>query len=142
MNYSALEIAKYVISHEHSCNREISNLRLQKLLYFLQAKVLVEKDNPCFSDDMEAWDYGPVVPAVYYYYKIYGSMDIRRNEVFSLKDCSLTEIIDGMLDFCKDFPTYQLVEITHRQKPWKDARSRGAKSIISKSSIKDYFLKK
>ena len=141
MAYSALEVAKYVINHEHSNGREITNLRLQKLLYFVQAKVLVETGNPCFEDEMEAWDFGPVVPAVYYAYKVFGSLDIISDEAAPNLNKAVSGYIDSILDYCQNFPTFQLVEITHKQSPWVTARRIGPKSVISKDSIVGYFKK-
>ena len=56
MSYTALEIAKYIISTCSKKNRPISNLKLQKLLYFVQAAFLsmTEKHEPCFSDEIQA----------------------------------------------------------------------------------------
>ena len=142
MAYSALEVAKYVINHEHEQGREISNLRLQKLLYFVQAKVLVETGNPCFDDVMEAWDYGPVVPIVYHRYKIFGSLDIKIPATSVELEYGTKNLIDAMLNYCWNYPTYQLVEITHKQKPWIQAHNRGVKSEIKPSAIKEYFLSK
>ena len=139
MAYSALEVAKYVINHEHSNGREITNLRLQKLLYFVQAKVLVETGNPCFDDEMEAWDFGPVVPAVYYAYKVFGSLDIITDDAAPVLSRRISIFIDSILEYCKNFPTFQLVEITHKQNPWVSARRMGQKSVISKDSIVGYF---
>ena len=143
MAYSALDIAKYVINYEHSQGREVSNLRLQKLLYFIQAKVLMETGEPCFEDEMQAWDFGPVVPSVYYKYKIFGAMDIFTREVETTNIASnIIGFISSILEYCRTYPTYQLVEITHQQDPWKFARARGSKAIISTNSIKEYFLSK
>lgn len=139
MAYSALDVAKYVIKHEHDNNREVSNLRLQKLLYFVQAKILVETGAPCFDDDIEAWDYGPVVPVVYHKYKIFGSLDIRLSESMPAFDNSTAESAGAMLDACKDYPTYQLVDITHSQSPWKKAYRRNMKTVIPQESIRSYF---
>lgn len=139
MAYSALDVAKYVINYEHSQGREVSNLRLQKLLYFIQALVLVETDGPCFLDEMQAWEYGPVVPNVYHIFKIFGSLDIREKEEAPLIEEKIAGYIKEMIDFCKDFPTSQLVEITHKQDPWIQARKRGLKSVITTTSIRDYF---
>ena len=115
MAYSALEIAKYVINHEHNNEREISNLRLQKLLYFVQAKVLVETEEPCFEEEMEAWDFGPVVPCVYHAYKIFGSWDLSFSGAVPSIAEVISEKIDSIIDYCQSFPTRQLVEITHKQ---------------------------
>lgn len=140
MKYSALDVAKYVINHEHNNGREISNLRLQKLLYFVQAKILVETGDTCFDDTMEAWDYGPVVPIVYHEYKIFGSLDISLGYMEVNIDKKIAKFIDLIIDYCSNFPTYQLVEITHNQNPWRQAYKRGAKIEIKASAIKEYFI--
>ncbi|WP_261789722.1 Panacea domain-containing protein [Treponema pectinovorum] len=142
MTYSALDIAKYVINHEHLQDREISNLRLQKLLYFIQAKVLIKTGNPCFDDEMQAWEFGPVVPVVYHEYKIFGGMDITDEFLIPHITREISSCIIEMLDDCANYPTFQLVNITHAQSPWKNARAKGDKSIITIESIKDYFKKK
>lgn len=142
MTYSALDVAKYVINYEHSKGREVSNLRLQKLLYFVQAKVLMETDVPCFIDEMQAWDFGPVVPSVYYKYRIYGAMDISMNEAVPNIESKILGFISAILEYCSPYPTYQLVEITHQQTPWIYARAQGSKSVISPVAIKEYFLSK
>ena len=41
MTYSALEVARYIIHHEAQQGRTVSNLRLQKLLYFVQVQFVV-----------------------------------------------------------------------------------------------------
>ena len=52
MTYSALEVARYIVHHEAKQNRSVSNLRLQKLLYFVQAQFAVNATDgqPCFKD--------------------------------------------------------------------------------------------
>ena len=66
--YNALSVAHYIIDFYNRNNRGISNLKLQKVLYFVQAEFLVGTfdHRPCFSDPIEAWDFGPVVPSVYH----------------------------------------------------------------------------
>ncbi len=76
--YSAIVIANYIIEYEHSQNRRISNLKLQKLLYFVQAQFFRIIGVPCFNDKIEAWSFGPVVVNVYHAYKFYGGMDITK----------------------------------------------------------------
>ena len=139
MAYSALEVAKYVINHEHNEDRPITNLRLQKLLYFVQAKVLVETGEPCFEDEMEAWDYGPVVPAVYNEYSKYHSRPIETTDTIPLSDANVVKNIDEVIDYLGDTETFELVQITHSQTPWIVARQRGRGAVISKESIKEFF---
>lgn len=139
MAYSALEVAKYVINHEHGAGRQITNLRLQKLLYFVQAKVLVETGEPCFEDEMEAWDYGPVVPVVYNEYCRYKSQAIDSVSNSSVNDDGVAKNIDEVLDYFGDTATFELVQITHAQTPWIEARQRGNRAVISKEAIRQFF---
>lgn len=140
--YSAMDVAKYVIDYSNKSNYAISNLKLQKILYFIQANFLVNLDKACFYEDIEAWNFGPVVPSVYYKYKVFGSSNISSNEStnekFLLNDRKLIEI---MIDECSKYSASQLVDITHNQRPWKNAYRRGANNIITNESILEYFKK-
>jgi len=142
MEYRALDIAKYIIKHEHDAGRQISNLRLQKLLYFAQAKFLIETGKPCFSDPIMAWEFGPVVTSVYHEYKIFGGLDIFITPACIELDKDTRERIDNLLEFCVKIPTYKLVDITHSQAPWQNARNNITSSEITIDSIKQYFQKK
>lgn len=157
MTYDVLDVARYIINYgsKHECN--ISNLRLQKILYFVQVTFYMIKGEPCFNEDIEAWDFGPVVPEVYHEYKRYG-----RNEIphigeyidFSKGVWEATEmvynediiderdrdLINEVIDSARQYSTNELVEITHDQSPWKDAYIRGWNNTISKESIKEYFI--
>jgi len=56
----------------------ISNLKLQKLLYYAQGIHLALYGKPLFNDPIEAWQYGPVVDSVYQTYKTNGSDAIKK----------------------------------------------------------------
>jgi uncharacterized phage-associated protein len=43
----------------------ISNMKLQKLLYYAQGFALAILGNPLFPEDFEKWTFGPVLPVVY-----------------------------------------------------------------------------
>ena len=66
--YNAIDVAKYMIDKCTREDRPISNLQLQTILYFLQGESYKECREPLFSNRIEAWPYGPVVPDVYYRY--------------------------------------------------------------------------
>ena len=139
--YNVYYVANYIIEYCNKKNIPISNLKLQKLLYFVQASFLVNKNMPCFEDDFVAWDFGPVVPAIYHKYKSYGSSNIYSYydmpyDYFKHSDALL---IDEMLDSCAKYSAAQLVDITHRQSPWLDAYSPYHGNVISQESIKSFF---
>ncbi len=73
---AALDLAKYIVYKCVKDNEPISNLQLQKILYYIQKYYLNEFNVPFFADDFEAWQFGPVVPNVYYHYCGYGAMPI------------------------------------------------------------------
>lgn len=139
MAYSALDVAKYVINYEIDQGRKVTNLRLQKLLYFVQAKVLMETENPCFDDVMEAWEYGPVVPAVYHAYAEYRNFSIQKQETVIDIAQDIKNFINDILNYFANTETFELVQITHCQKPWIEARAKGNRQPISIDTIREYF---
>ncbi len=140
--YSALDIARYIIWYCKKQGYSISNLKLQKILYFVQANFLVNASHPCFEEEIEAWDFGPVVPVAYHEFKIFGSADIPKfvchnaDELILRKDKAL---INEMVDQCAQYSASSLVEITHHQTPWCDAYEKYCNNVIEKDAIKEYF---
>lgn len=139
--YDALNIAEYVIDYEHKQNRSISNLRLQKLLYFVQAQFWVTNKRACFNDKLEAWNLGPVVPSVYHKFKLFGSLNFPQSLVTEFRGISTGDqrLINETLDKCAQYSTSTLISLTHGQKPWQDAYARGDDKTIYPDSMRIYF---
>ncbi len=140
--YSAIDIADFIVRKCDDLGFGISNLKLQKILYFVQAEFLVSLKKACFEEEIEAWDFGPVVPEVYRKYRVYGGANIpvcfkhNTNELIEKED---GELIEEIIQECNKYSAVDLVGITHSQKPWKDAYKKGENRIITKESIKSYF---
>ena len=157
--YSALEVARHVINYSNSREYSVSNLKLQKLLYFIQAYFLIAScdGKPCFREKITAWDFGPVVPVVYSEFKQFGSTDIPtvsyyyddrqsdflkdnivkfRDDVISNKD---KKMIDDVIEKFSKYTASDLVKLTHNQAPWRDAYARGHNRVISEEAIRSYF---
>lgn len=62
---AAIDIARYVITVSLDDGYPVSNLKLQKMLYFIQGVMLVKYKKKAFDEDLVAWQYGPVVKSVY-----------------------------------------------------------------------------
>ena len=145
--YRAISVAHYIVEYCNSIGRGISNLKLQKILYFVQAEFLVSTadNSPCFSDAIEAWDFGPVVPNVYRQYKIYGSAMIPSNpndEFLDFYESIKPEhkkMIESIVDEAANLTAYDLVQITHNQTPWKVAYRKGWNREITNQSLLNYF---
>ena len=121
---------------------QITNLKLNKLLYFAQGCFLSRTGKPLFEEEIEAWALGPVVPSVYHKYKVCGKTPITTVDddysetVFSPSEISA--LVDVMRDYGR-FTASALVNITHRKgTPWQKANDAGD-AVISKSDIKHYF---
>ena len=139
--YSALEVARYIIKRCNESNYSISNLKLQKILYFLQAQFLVEFDTPCFNETIEAWDFGPVVPYVYHKYAVFGAatipyIDDKGAFSFSEEDW---ETIDAVTCTCAPYSAAGLTKITQHQRPWVNAYGNPASDEITHDSLREYF---
>lgn len=118
MNYTAIEVAKYIISSCFEKKKPISNLKLQKLLYFAWIYYYKKTERFLFSDDICAWQFGPVVPAVYYEYCSYAGMPIsmKYSTDISKEDAQLLERFIEKYVF---YAASTLVEKTHTEgKPW------------------------
>ena len=110
--YSALDVAKYVVCKCTNDNCPISNLHLQKILYYLQRDYL-RNGEALFSDEIQAWRFGPVVSEVYYNYCGYGSLPIEEIGDVEIEQCD-KERVDPIIDAYKYKNPWDLVKETHK----------------------------
>src|SRR6478735_8493369 len=76
MTYRALDVARWFVAWAAEEDADLSNLKLQKLLYYAQGWHLALRGEPLFREDLQAWSHGPVVPSVYRAFRDFGSGDI------------------------------------------------------------------
>lgn len=141
---TAKKVAQYVIKFFHESEDLITNLKLQKLLYYIQGWHLGLHEKPLFEDDFQAWVHGPVQPAVYGDYKRYRWNPIAED----VPDIELSKEaknhIDEVLEIYGMESAYMLERRTHQEAPWLLARGNidhtdECTNIISKESMKKYF---
>ncbi len=146
MNINARIIAKILINKCHELDREITNLKLQKLLYFSQGHYMQENNGrPLFDDDFQAWAHGPVVPDVYSEYKGYSWFTLPKQRNIEKISSEINEFLTKLLENYGSKDGKRLEIISHDEKPWIDARGNldpYAPSIIkiTKESIKNYYI--
>lgn len=87
MVYDANEVAKLVVKKGMEEGRPVTNLKLQKILYFMWIDWYNQRKEALFDNRIEAWHYGPVIPDVYFRYRIFVADPIRKDE-----DCSVSEL--------------------------------------------------
>lgn len=139
---TADNVARWFLSRNRARNMGfeedfISNLKLQKLLYYAQGIYLALYDEPLFDDSIVAWQYGPVVETVYQEYKMNGADGIKE---FKNPEENFTEHEEATLQFVQEafgqFTAWKLTDMTHEETPWRETPRN---EIIAKDKIKAYF---
>ena len=130
--------AEYLISLvDEEAGDSISNLKLQKLLYYAQGFHLAMFDKPLFHEAIKKWVHGPVVPQVYHIYKEYGSGPIPVTAV-PLEDYeeSVREFLDEVFTVYGQFSATKLRNMTHGEPPWLQTADN---EVISHDLMKQFF---
>lgn len=141
--YKAENVARYLIflasqEHQEKEREGITNLKLQKMLYFAQAYYLAKIGKPLFAEKLEAWSYGAVVPDVYRKFKSHKNRPIVFEEDKSTLKEEDKEVLKKVWDAFGGYSASRLVGIVHAHKPWKEANNSDDK-VISNKAIKDYY---
>ena len=139
---SAIQAADYLIQKaiEDDSGDLLTNLKLQKMLYYAQGCFLAIYGEPLFNDTVEAWDLGPVCPAVYHSFKVCGRQPIE--ETFSDEvaiDRRFAEFLDIINEKFGGFSASRLVAMTHDEEPWRKSYASGLNNEIDKDKIKEFF---
>lgn len=156
--YNVVDISRYIINYSNQKSYGVTNLKLQKLLYFIQALFVISKKGvPCFEEKIFAWDFGAVVPVSYCEFKHYGNSNIPEiksyltflnknmwefervkysDSFISRKD---KKLINKVVDLMSEYSAIDLLNITLNQKPYKNAYKKGKGTEITLDALKEYF---
>lgn len=135
--YSAFDIANYfLIMSDDDADELLSNLKLQKLLYYAQGAHLALKGVPLFSEKIYAWIHGPAVAEVYYNYQNYKNQGIPAPGTPPDIDSETQEVLDEVSKVYGQFSAWKLCELTHEEPPWKET-FKGEE--ITYQKLKEYF---
>ncbi len=142
MTYSAKDIGREMVNLSLDSKCWISNPKLQKLLYFSWLEYYRQNGTPLFEEEFQAWKYGPVVPSVYYDYWCNAA-----NILLAPKRTS--EPIDEgtrtfLLEMLKKFnakSVHEMVELSHKTKPWSENYEVRMKKTIPMSDMEAESLR-
>lgn len=123
--YTVIDVAKYIINYCQENDNPISNLQLQKLLYYVQLLSYRERNCRMFKEEVSAWKHGPVVVKAYEAFKefrwgIFAYEDSFFDGVKESIDLQDVDIIKRVCDSKMKLTPWQIVDETHRQPPWKE----------------------
>lgn len=141
----ALDVAAYILEKQ-GC---IDAMKLQKLLYYVQAWSLAWRDEPLFVERIEAWVHGPVVPYVWTRHKglrQVSAEDLEGGDAKALHP-EEREIIDAVLEHYGRHDGRELRRMTHMDEPWVKARGMlpddtPSNAEISHDEMKTYYRRR
>jgi uncharacterized phage-associated protein len=137
---SCFDVAEYFLMKVDEEEGEvITHLKLQKLAYYAQSASLAFYDSALFSETLEAWKHGPVVPELYDTYKEHKGSPLPK-VVFAEKNVySAVErrLMDDVYTFFGQYAAWKLRDMTHEETPWQEAFP--TKGVIAHTSMQSYF---
>lgn len=138
-------VAKYIL---HKQGKMTLN-RLNYLVYYSQAWTLAWDGTPLFSDRIEAWSNGAIIPVLYKSLrKKYNVTKKHINRIHATPALTKQEKsnIKKVIKFYNKFKTYELFDIIWQENPWMEARSglqpleHGGKEITASSMLEYYTI--
>ena len=125
---NALELVGTIVAASEKYHTALTPLRLQAMLFFIQKESLWRRFMPAFNDDIYAWNYGPIVPDVYYKFSCYASTPI-----INVKEKKIDEELRGIIDFVvyrySSIATWRLIKAMIKDKAYVNARIRGNRVV-------------
>jgi uncharacterized phage-associated protein len=138
--YRALDVANYFLFKGQKDEDLISNLKLQKLVYYAQGIHLALYGKPLFKEHIKAWNYGPVIPELYFRYNKHEANGISPDQGFKETqiDKETRVFLDEIYTVFGQFSAKRLIDFTHNDQCWKDARPNG---IITHKAMQNCLKK-
>jgi len=138
---TCFDVAEYFLAQtDEEAGDLISNLKLQKLVYYAQGFHLAMFGRPLFKERIEAWTHGPVVVPLYRKYKVFADGPIPRPKDFDVEtlDLETRELLDEVYKVYGQYSAWKLRNLSHEDPPYQEGlKSPGA--IISSESLQKYF---
>jgi len=152
MPYSAKAVANMFLSLAKNDNETLSQIKLQKLVYISHGFNLAIRNAPLIDEDIEAWEYGPVIISLYNEFRGFGVDPISKEateitindnfdfiyEVPCVSDTYTKTLITTVWSKFKIYSGSNLSDLTHQiGTPWSDTPSQ---SIINSDTIRNHYL--
>lgn len=135
-----MQVAHYFLAlQDEDAGDLISNLKLQKLLYYAQGLHLALTGKPLYPERIEAWQHGPVVPDIYHAFKEYRAcpISIEEGNGMAIRDEAVVDFLNEVYDVFGQYSAWKLRNMTHEEPPYKEAED--SQGEISRASMRRYF---
>lgn len=114
-----IDVAQYIFD-EYKClsGKVIDEMKLHKLLYFVQRESLAITGEPLFTEEFEGWKYGPVCRAVRNCYTEDGMYDKDIKEI----SAESAYIAKNVILQYGGYESWKLSQLSHREESWRKSR--------------------
>jgi len=146
---TAHTVADYFVAFANECEELITNLKLNKLVYYTQAWHLALFKDPMFGEVIEAWVHGPVLPVLYDTYKHFKwtpiiRFDLNLAEIKQQFSIEQQELLDDIVEVYLPKTAYELEQMTHDEDPWIIARDglepdKASHQVITYDMMRIYY---
>lgn len=138
------QVADFFINFTHEVGDPITNLRLQKLVYYAQAWYLAIYGERLIDDQFEAWVHGPVCPALYRRFRDYRWNPITEEVPAPVLPPKVSEHLEEIMDVYGSYSAWDLERLTHAERPWLSARGdlapdEPAAEAISEDEMREFY---
>lgn len=143
MSYNALSVVNKLIDlSQEASGASFTPMQLLKLTYYAHAWMLELYGRPLLNEPIWAWQYGPVIPDVYYALRHYGGnpvMDIINGVPRVTFNEAALDIIKQVFAKYGKFAGIELSAMTHAPGIPYEQVWRGTKAIIPNQIIQSHY---
>ncbi|NER97613.1 MAG: DUF4065 domain-containing protein [Symploca sp. SIO1B1] len=134
-----LDIAKLFIvqAAQEGLSSDMTNMKVNKLLYYSQCLYLALYEELLFEDEIQAWVHGPVCPPVYKEYKEFKNQQLPVPSIDDLPEFpkNIIDLMGKVWCFLGEHHAYKLSNMTHQEFPWKNARGDLPPNALSQNPL-------
>ncbi|CAH9066242.1 hypothetical protein PSEHALCIP103_03547 [Pseudoalteromonas haloplanktis] len=137
---TALDVAKVLVNYQNQEDSDLSNLKLQKLVWYCLGFCGALTGKKLFDDEIKAWEHGPVVPTLYHELKKFGRNPVELDVNPDLEEKFEKEQLEVIYEVAEVFGKYsawKLRNMTHEEAPWLNHESTAG--TIPFNEIVEYF---
>lgn len=146
---SALDISRQILQLAAAEDEAepITQLRLHKLLYYVQGWSLALRGHPLFDGDFQAWAHGPVLRDLYPTFADYGANPISSEDWGAPESLEQdeAEFVESVWEAYKGYSPAALRRMTHSEPPWQKAHAGygpadRCEEVITIDSMREHFV--
>jgi uncharacterized phage-associated protein len=156
MPYLAKAVANKFLELARQENKPLTQMQIQKLVYISHGfNLALMNGEPLIDEDIQAWQYGPVISSLYDEFRGFGNQPITSDATITtiddnfninstvphITDGQTSELISAVWDKYKIYSGPNLSDLTHKEgTPWSiTLQNNSFRSTINNEVIKDYY---